>query len=140
MEPVLSQPAGDSLTALTTCHAENRRWSQTLLHHEQEIDQLLALLTDAMEQHNYRSIRHRALDYYEDLKRLRVRYNRLYVDMVCAGGPCQLTNARPTSCDNPRFGLHTLVQAQYQTITEEFLAVKEGCYQFLSVLVELNLL
>ncbi|GAB3906939.1 hypothetical protein GCM10028803_40130 [Larkinella knui] len=122
---------------LENCHAENKRWSVTLTGYEQEIDQLMVLLDDVLEQYNHQNLRQRAIDYHQNLNRLKVWFNRLRSDLICNRSTCDSVHQLP--CGEPRFGLYATIPAQFAGLSDEFARIKAGCYQFLSVVVQLNL-
>ncbi|MGV3559347.1 MAG: hypothetical protein ACO1O2_14400 [Larkinella arboricola] len=123
---------------LEHCHTENQRWAVTLTNLEQEINQLLTLLEDVLDQYNHQNLRYRAIDYYRGLNRLKIWFNRLRTDVVCENAGCASSNLLP--CEKPRFGRHTVIPSQFADLSDEFTRTKTGCYQFLSGLVQLNLL
>ncbi|GAB3930912.1 hypothetical protein [Larkinella terrae] len=135
MEP-LKNPIAD-LPLLNQCHTENQRWSVTLTSYEQEVDQLLVLLNDVLEQYNHQNLRQRAIDYSQRLNRLKVWFHRLRADLLCEGSGgfagCQ-------KCGKPHLSLYSAISLQIAGLSDEFTHLKTGCYQFLSVLVQLNLL
>lgn len=104
---------------------------------EQEIDQLLRILADLPEHNSYRSLRHRAADYIGGLNILKSRFQRLRLDMTCESA-CVPNESQ--TCREPRFGLYTRIETHFRPLTDEFSRIKDGCYQFLSGLVSLNLI
>ncbi|QKZ14070.1 hypothetical protein [Spirosoma sp. KUDC1026] len=128
----------DEQPSIQTCRSQHCTWNKLLIHNEQEIDQLQELLADLLEKHTYRSLRHRALDYYSNLNQLKSRIQRLRLDMICEGVDC--SPVEPTPCREPRFGLFATIESHFRSLTDEFSHLKAGCYQFLSVVVTLNLL
>ncbi|MFD1141824.1 hypothetical protein ACFQ4C_11925 [Larkinella insperata] len=122
---------------LEHCQTENQRWAVTLTNLEQEINQLLTLLEDVLAQYNHQNLRHRAIDYYRGLNRLKVWFNRLRMDL-CEKSDCASSNLLP--CEKPRFGRQPVLPSQFADLSDEFIRTKTGCYQFLSGLVQLNLL
>jgi hypothetical protein len=128
----------DEQPSIQICRSQHYTWSKILIQDEQEIDQLQELLADLLEKHNYRNLRHRAIDYYSNLNQLKSRIQRLRLDIICEGIGC--SSAGPTSCNESRFGLFTSIETHFQNLTDEFNRLKDGCYQFLSVVVTLNLL
>jgi hypothetical protein len=138
MEPIKNPMADPDQYQLQNCHSENQRWAVTLKGYEQEIDQLQALLDDVLEHYNYQNLRPRAIDYHQSLNRLKLWFNRLRTDLICDSSNCVSGNRLP--CEEPRFGRYTAIPAQFAGLSDEFARTKAGCYQFLTVLVQLNLL
>lgn len=136
MDPIRNSITDFDLQLLKQCRTENQRLETIFTGYEQEIDQLMVLLTDVLEQYNYHSLRHRAIDYFVDLKHLKIRLARLRMDLICASGQC----GQSSPCKEPRLGLFQSIKPQLTALTNEFLSIKEGCYQFLSVMVQLNLM
>lgn len=128
--------AEPNLYQLDYCRTENQRWTLTLNSYEQEVSQLLVLLEDVLEQYNQQNLRQRAIEYYQRLNQLKIWFNRLRSDILCES--CS-PNA-PLPCDHARFSRHTTLPAQFSSLSDEFSHTKSGCYQFLSVLVQLNLI
>ncbi|GAB3251884.1 hypothetical protein GCM10027347_10590 [Larkinella harenae] len=108
----------------------------TLNSYEQEVSQLLALLDDVLEQYNQQNLRQRAIEYYQRLNHLKLWFSRLRSDILCE--TCA-PNA-PLPCEKVRFSRHTSLPSQFTNLSDEFAHTKSGCYQFLSVLVQLNLI
>ena len=135
MEP-LKNPIADPYQ-LENCHSENKRWAVTLTGYEQEINQLLTLLDDVLEQYNHQNLRPRAIEYHQSLNRLKMWFNRLRSDLICDRSSCVSDHSFP--CGDPRFGRYTAIPSQISGLADEFSRTKAGCYQFLSVLVQLNL-
>ncbi len=134
----------DTLTTLSyedepglhyTCRTQHQHWNQVLTQHEQEIAQAVDLLTDLLTQHNSPLLRHRAVQYVSKFNNLKSRLQRLRLDMVCAHAVCP-----PTVCSEPRFTLYTGIDLSIRRMSDEFTQLSSGCYQFLSVLVSLNVL
>ncbi|WP_124879577.1 hypothetical protein [Larkinella rosea] len=137
MEP-LKNPIAD-LHLLNQCHTENQRWSVTLTSYEQEVDQLLVLLNDVLEQYNHQNLRQRAIDYSQRLNRLKVWFHRLRSDLLCEG-TVSGNSSGCLKCGKPHLSLYSAISLQITGLSDEFAHIKTGCYQFLSVLVQLNLL
>lgn len=139
MEP-LKNPIAD-LHLLDQCYTENQRWSVTLTSYEQEVDQLLVLLNDVLEQYNHQSLRQRAIDYHQRLNRMKVWFNRLRADLLCENsGPFPGNLSGCQKCEKPHLSLYSAISLQITGLSDEFAHIKTGCYQFLSVMVQLNLL
>lgn len=132
----------DTLTTLTyddepspTHNCRTQYWDKALTQHEQEITQTVDLLTDLLTQHNSPLLRHRAVQYVSKFNNLKSRLQRLRLDMVCAHAVCP-----PTLCSEPRFTLYTGIDLSIRRMSDELTQLSSGCYQFLSVLVSLNVL
>ncbi len=134
----------DTLTTLScedepslhhSCRTQHQHWDQALTQHEQEITQTVDLLTDLLTQHNSPLLRHRAVQYVSKFNNLKSRLQRLRLDMVCAHAVCP-----PTNCSEPRFTLYTGIDLRIRRMSDELTQLSSGCYQFLSVLVSLNVL
>jgi hypothetical protein len=128
----------DEQPSIHICRRQHYTWSKILIQDEQEIDQLQEILADLLEKHNYRNLRHRAIDYCSNLNHLKSRIQRLRLDLICEGVGCSL--AELTTCRESHFGLFTSIETHFQNLTDEFSRLRDGCYQFLSVVVTLNLL
>lgn len=130
------------LRQLTQCYTENHRWAGTLTNYEQESEQLTALLDDVLEHYNHQSLRQRAIEYRQRLNRLKTWFSRLRTDLVCEGSLCVPGDqqARCLHCGQPRFGLYASLSLQFADLSDEFARIKASCYQFLSGMVQLNLL
>lgn len=137
-DKLINPTVGDEPLRVAACRNQHQAWATTLAQHEQEIDQLLMLLGDLLDYPNYQQLRHRAVAHYGHLNHLKSRFQRLRLDMICEGADCW-PSARQ-ACTNPRFGLYTTIDSSFHNLTDEFSKVKAGCYQFLSVMVTLNLL
>lgn len=131
-------PPGEDPAGVQLCRSQNQLWATTLVANEQEIDQLLTILADLPEQHSYRSLYHRAIDYTGDLACLKSRFQQMRLNMVCAGIPC--ASSEHQTCRDPHFGLYTLLETHCRPLTDEFSRIKDGCYQFLNGMVSLNLI
>ncbi|GAB4026743.1 hypothetical protein [Spirosoma koreense] len=121
------------------CHQQHQHWQQIIRQQEEEIRQLRALLLEIMNQYNCRSLRHDAIDYYRDLNQLQTKLNRLQCDLVCEGIDCSSGPEKP-SCSNVRFGLSATLERHTNLLIGEFSRIKDGCLQFLSGMMSLNLL
>jgi hypothetical protein len=137
-ESFISLLPEDEQSSIQTCRSQHYSWGKILIRNEQEIDQLQELLADLLEKHNYRSLRHCATDYHSNLNHIKNRIQRLRLDMICEGEGC--SPAGSTFCRESRLGLFTSIETHYRTLADEFNQIKAGCYQFLSVVVTLNLL
>lgn len=137
-DKLISSPLGEEPSLVQNCHHQNQVWATAIAHYEQEIDQLLTLLSDLLDTHSYQNLRHRAFAYHGSMNHLKSRFQRLRLDMVCESVVCMPTGSQ--SCREPRFGLYKTIESHFQALTGEFNRVKAGCYQFLSVVVTLNIL
>lgn len=137
MEPSMKLTNELDLQLRNHCYTENQRWSVILTSYEQEIDQLLSLLDGVLDQYIHQNLRYRAVDYHQCLNRLKAGFNHLYTENICAINCCE---GRCLPCGEARFGRYAIVPNQFASISDEFGRIKAGCYQFLSVLVQLNLL
>lgn len=131
-------PLREAASGVQTCRIQNQAWATTLVANEQEIDQLLTLLADLPEQHSYRSLYHRAVEYTGDLACLKSRFQQIRLTMVCEGIPC--TSTEHQACREPRFGLYSLIETHFRPLTDEFSRIRNGCYQLLNGMVSLNLI
>lgn len=136
MEPTANSPFNKEPNQPPVCRAENQHWTNFQTGYVQEIDQLLSLLDDAMAHPTCRSLRHRAIDYYSDLKQLKDWFKRLHNDLVCQNSNC---TSNPQACEK-RVVRSSLIIPQLNALADEFSRIKDGCYQFLSGMVQLNLL
>ena len=121
------------------CHGQHQHWQHLIRQQEEEIRQLRALLLEVMAPYNGRSLRHDAIDYYRDLNHLQTKLDRLQGDLICAGVPCALTSEKG-SCADARFPLSAIMERHAAALVGEFSRVKDGCLQFLSGMMSLNLL
>ncbi|MGM9507241.1 hypothetical protein ACS5NO_05930 [Larkinella sp. GY13] len=138
MEPLKNSIADLEMYQLENCHSENKRWALTLTSYEQEIEQLMTLLDDVLEQFNHQNLRQRAFDYQQSLNRLKVWFTRLHTDLICDRSTC--VSATPLPCGESQFGRYKAIPSQFAGLSDEFSKIKAGCYQFLSVVVQLNLM
>ncbi|MGA0560133.1 hypothetical protein ACO2Q8_25955 [Larkinella sp. VNQ87] len=120
------------------CHTENQRWARTLTNYQQEIDQLLTLLDDVLERYTQQNLRPRAIEYQQHLHRLQAWFKRFRSDLICERADCPPGSQQ--ICRELQFGRHTTIAAQLADLSADFSRTKMGCYQFLSILVQLNLL
>lgn len=128
----------NSLT-LPACRAGYQDQRQAIERHEEEINQLQALLLDVLTRYNYRSLRHSAVAYCRKLNNLRTLLNRLHRDLVCEGAACgAITDTK--ACYDKHFGLSITLERHIKTLTDEFERIKADCIQFLSGMMTLNLL
>ncbi|GAB4039336.1 hypothetical protein [Spirosoma jeollabukense] len=123
----------------TSCHEEHQHWQQIIRQQEEEIQQLRTLLLDVMDQYNCRSLRHDAIDYYQDLNQLQTKLDRLHRDLICNGVDCSPAK-QELACDNVHFGLSATIERHTTLLISEFSRIKDGCLQFLSGMMSLNLL
>ncbi|GAB3318489.1 hypothetical protein GCM10027299_10040 [Larkinella ripae] len=121
---------------LEYCRTENQRRTTALTTYQQEISQLLALLDDVLAQYNHPNLRHRAIDYHQRLGQLKSWFSRLRSDLICE----TCAPHTPLPCQAVRFSRTIPLPAQFASLSDEFARTKAGCYQFLSVMVQLNLL
>ncbi len=131
-------PLGTLPPGIQTCQYQNQHWAATLVRNDQEIDQLLSLLTTLPEHHSYRSLHHPAVDYIGSLNLLKMSFQQVRLDMVCQGMTCTPTERQ--TCHEPQFGVYTLVERHCRPLTDEFNRVKQSYYQFLTSLMTLNLI
>lgn len=127
-----------STTQVAKCQQQHHTWATTLTQNEQEIDQLLGLLTDLLEQHNYRSLQHDAIDYYGDLNGLKARIQQLRHDFVCDGMACRAEttpHCNPVKATRPGY-----IGQAFGRLLGDFDRTKANCTAFLAGLVGLNLL
>ncbi|QMW00881.1 hypothetical protein [Spirosoma foliorum] len=122
-----------------SCQHEHQHWQQIIRQQEEEIRNLRSLLLDVMNLYNCRSLRHDAVDYYRDLNQLQTKLTRLNRDLICEGVECQVVLNQPT-CTNTHFGLSATIERHATVLANEFSRIKDGCLQFLSGMMSLNLL
>lgn len=122
-----------------SCHQEHQHWQQIIRQQEEEIQQLRTLLLDVMDQYNCRSLRHDAIDYYQDLNQLQTKLDRLHRDLICNGVDCSPA-IQELACGNAHFGLSATIERHTTLLISEFSRIKDGCLQFLSGMMSLNLL
>lgn len=122
-----------------SCHQDHQHWQQIIRQQEEEINQLRSLLHDVMEQHNYRSLQYDAVDYDQALNHLQSDIKQLRQTMICEGNEC-LHQARTKSCTDSRFGISATIERHATSVINDFTRVKDGCLQFLSGMMSLNLL
>lgn len=123
----------------TACHQDHQHWQYIIRQQEEEIRQLRTLLLEVMEQYNCRSLRHDAVDYYRDLNHLQTKLNRLHRDMICESVACP-ADIQNRECTNTRFGISATIERHTTALVNEFSRIKDGCLQFLSGMMSLNLL
>ncbi|QJD79870.1 hypothetical protein [Spirosoma rhododendri] len=131
-------PFDEDANMLINCRTQHQQWNQALMKHEQDINQLVSLLTDLLAQHNSSRLRPRAIQYVTRFNRLKSQLRRLRLDMICSGSACFPTE-HPI-CAEPHAGFYTGLDLSMHRLSDEFSTLSTGCYQFLSVLVSLNLL
>ncbi|GAB2535174.1 hypothetical protein [Spirosoma aerophilum] len=131
-------PANLSAT-IEGCHQDHQYWQQIIRRQEEEISQLRSLLHDVMEQHNYRSLQYDAVDYDQALNHLQSDIKQLRQTMICESTEC-LNPVRNLTCTNARFGISTTIERHTTKVINDFSRVKDGCLQFLSGMMSLNLL
>ncbi|MVM31728.1 hypothetical protein GO755_16895 [Spirosoma sp. HMF4905] len=123
----------------TSCQHDHQHWQQIIHQQAEEIRQLRSLLLEVMNLYNCRSLRHDAVDYYRDLNHLQTKLDRLNRDMICEGVECPANPQQP-ACTDTRFGLSTTIERHATALASEFSRIKDGCLQFLSGMMSLNLL
>ncbi|MFC5409320.1 hypothetical protein ACFPMF_08390 [Larkinella bovis] len=138
MESSKKSLASPDRLQLDYCRTENQRRALELTHYKQETNQLLALLDDVLAHYNHAGLRHRAIDYHQQLSRLKTWFNRMQSELICESGAC--TADHPVPCGAVRFSRTSLLPVQFVELSEDFARTKAGCYQFLSVIVQLNLM
>lgn len=129
---------GESPSKIQRCRTQNQRWATKLADDEREIDQLQSMLADWPEEFGYRHLQHRAVDYTGSLNLLRFSVQRVRDDMVCERIACPFSRCQ--TCNEPRFGMYPLIEGHVRPLTDEFSRVRDGCNQFLSGIVALNLI
>lgn len=113
------------------CHSQQQYWITLIIRNESEIGQLLRLLTDLPNEKNGPTLKHQAILYYSDLKRIESSCRRLRHDLFCTHSSCPITDRTP--CCKPPAGLYTsLAMAnQLHTLTDELKQIKAACRQLL---------
>ena len=139
MNPSASTYSLRSLETTASCQHEHQHWQQIIRQQEEEIRQLRTLLLEVMNLYNCRSLRHDAIDYYHDLNHLQTKLDRLILDMICEGIDCPIDSHQP-ACTNTHFGLSATIERHGTALVSEFSRIKDGCLQFLSGMMSLNLL
>ncbi len=137
-QAITKNPSSSPLSA-ETCHQDHQHWQQVIRRQEEEILQLRSLLHDVMEQYNCRSLRYDAVDYYQALNHLQSDIKQLRRNMICEGNEC-LHLTENVICINTRFGLSATIERHAAKLMNDFSRVKDGCLQFLSGMMSLNLM
>lgn len=119
------------------CRSQHQNWVASLGESEREIDQLLSVLAE-LPTTNYRSLRHRAVEYALTLTKLKSRIHRLRIDVACQSDRCLKMDA--PRCTDPRFMICSTGGALLTGVSTEYDRVKANCQAFLSELMGLNLL
>ncbi|WP_020595142.1 hypothetical protein [Spirosoma panaciterrae] len=122
-----------------SCHQEHQHWQHIIHQQAEEIRQLRALLLDVMNHYNSRSLRHDAVDYFEDLSHLQAKLDQLNRNLICTGTDCPPIR-QTLSCSDTHFGLSATIERHTTAFMHEFTRVKDGCLQFLSGMMSLNML
>ncbi len=110
----------------------------TLTQSEQEIDQLLTLLTE-LPGETYRSFSHHTSDYTQGLIRLKGKIQSIRNNMVCAGLGCA-SPAWALPCPDGRFLSQTVSTSLVSAVCVEYDRMKDRCQSFLGELMRLNLI
>lgn len=139
MNPTAQPIPTNSPITTAGCHQDNQHWKQIIREQEEEILQLRSLLHDVMDQHNCRSLRYDAVDYYRALNHIQGDINQLRRTIICESNEC-LYHSKNTSCKDTRYGLSATLERHATNVINEFTRVKDGCLQFLSGMMSLNLL
>ncbi len=139
MNPITAIPSHRQPVTATSCQQEHQNWQQIICQQEEEIRQLRALLLDVMNQYNCRSLRHDAVDYYQDLNHLQTKLSRLHRDLICDCADCPPANHKQ-ACANTHFGLSASIERHATALMNDFSRIKDGCLQFLSGMMSLNML
>ncbi|GAB4029062.1 hypothetical protein [Spirosoma gilvum] len=129
----------DSTLTPTSCHQNHQYWQQIICQQAEEIRQLRSLLLEVMNHYNSRSLRHDAVDYFEDLSHLQVKLDQLNQNLICTGTECPPIK-QTLSCSDKHFGLSAAIERHTTVLMNEFTRVKDGCLQFLSGMMSLNML
>ena len=116
-----------------TCQKKHHAWATTIGQNELAINQLLKLLLNVLEQHNYQNLHHQAVYLHGDLKRLKNRFQRLRLDMICERD-CTISVQQPPC--KPRIELYSTmaVDSYLYTLTEDLYRIKAECNQLLLML------
>lgn len=134
----LNSQSTDSLTTPASCQQDHHYWQQVIRQQEEEIRQLRTLLADVMDHYSSRSLRHDAVDYFQDLSQLEAKLDRLNRTMICEAADCPPIKQQ-LACSDKRFGLSATLERHTTTLINEFSRVKDGCLQFLSGMMSLNM-
>ncbi|UFH55928.1 hypothetical protein [Spirosoma sp. KNUC1025] len=132
-------PSSDQLMTPATCHQNHQYWQHIIHQQEEEIHQLRALLLEVMNHYNSRSLQHDAVDYFQDLSQLQTKLDLLNRNMICTGADCP-PSKQTLPCSNAHFGLSAAIERHTTALMSEFSRVKDGCLQFLSGMMSLNML
>ncbi|WP_044129366.1 hypothetical protein [Rudanella lutea] len=129
----------DSTHPVLTCRSQHQQWASSLHQSEEEIDQLLSLLTDLPAQISFLDLQQQTVQYAAALSRLKNHIHQLQVDVVCAGAGCsaQTTDAK---CPDVRFTPQPAEVPLFPSLSAEVNRMKERCQAFLGKLVGLNLI
>ncbi|WP_293679183.1 MULTISPECIES: hypothetical protein [unclassified Spirosoma] len=122
-----------------SCHQEHQHWQQIIQQQAEEIRQLRALLLEVMNHYNTRSLRHDAVDYFQDLSHLQAKLDQLNRNLICTGTDCPPIR-QAQICSDTHFGLSATIERHTAAFMHEFTRVKDGCLQFLSGMMSLNML
>ncbi|WP_245859465.1 hypothetical protein [Spirosoma aerolatum] len=122
-----------------SCHQEHQHWQQIIQQQAEEIRQLRALLLEVMNHYNSRSLRHDAVDYFQDLSHLQAKLDQLNRNLICTGADCPPIR-QAQICSDTHFGLSATIERHTTAFMHEFTRVKDGCLQFLSGMMSLNML
>ncbi|MGF7216206.1 hypothetical protein GGR92_002371 [Spirosoma lacussanchae] len=129
----------NTIKSLQTCRSQHQNWAASLVESEQEIDQLLTLLSD-LPNDNYRSLRDYSADYAQALSRLKHRIHHLRADVVCSGDRCASATGPTAACTDPRYGLPVSSPTLLTSLSSEYIQLKNRCHAFLAELMGLNLI
>lgn len=137
-ENLIRPPLEEAYSPVQTCRNLHRTWASVLVRNEQEIDQLLTLLTDVPDD-TCRSLNHNAVDYAQGLDHLKTRVHRMRTEGICTGTDCPLLTP-PAACPDARFVLSGVGNPLISTISADYGLMKGRCQLFFGELVQLNLI
>ncbi len=129
-----------------TCRTQHQTWAAQLAQNEQEIDQLLTLLTE-LPSHDYQRMRSQTVDYAKALNQLKNRIHRLQLDVLCTSHTCApapatvAVKSAATACPDGRYATPPAQGSSLiATVSSEYDRVKSRFNAFVGELMGLNLI
>ncbi len=132
-------PTTLQMPVLFTCRTQHQHWAADLAQREDDIDQMMSLLSDLPDD-TYRSLNHHAPAYVQKLRQLKAHIHRLLTEVVCLGVACSSASVASVTCPDPRFVQTGGVNALIISMSSEYSQLKDRCHLFLSELMRLNLI
>lgn len=141
------QSSNQSTEALfQTCRTQHQTWAAQLAQNEQEIDQLLTLLTE-LPGYDYQRMRNHTVDYAQALNQLKNRIHRLQLDVLCTSQSCAQPSAGVAAksafpvCPDGRYATPPAQGSSLvATVSSEYDRVKSRFNAFVGELMGLNLI